>query len=314
MLQQLSGIPLLSPEKFYRWKEPRTIADLRSSGSFKKGSLTGAISIPADHFPTEDLLIAELNKIAESASVHLIDYDGSLTSRISENINVSFLEGGYKAFKKWRETAFSSGPPVVLLAGKTGSGKTEFLGYLKQMGYQIINLEEVARHKGSVFGNLEAFGQPGHEQFQNLLLDLWLSFDPSRPVWLEEKSHTLGSVGLPDALFDKMSQACMVEIDVPFGKRLEHLAKEYEDVNKVVFSKAIRKLELRMGTSANHKALHYFSIGRLDKCLELLLNYYDRGYEKKRKKYQSGRILKVSTDIFLSHEKLKRLEQEILFS
>lgn len=303
----------LRPSSFYNWKEQRTIVDIRPAGAFDKGSLRNAISIPIENFPSKHELIHALTTRI-SPPVHLIDLDGSLAEEISNETKIPFLLGGYRSFKQWRNGVFSSGPPVILLGGRTGSGKTEVLKQLKSDGHQVLDLEALASHKGSVFGNLENRLQPSHENFHNMLLEFWLSYNTNRPVWMEEKSHILGSTGIPETLYEKMKNAFMVELDVSFEDRLSHIEQEYTTINPDGFSNAIRKLESRMGFSANHKALHYHTSGQTEKCLQILLSYYDKAYEKRRERLQSGRMIHVEPSWFQNKEKVKNLETEIMAS
>ena len=91
------------------------------------------------------------------------------------------------------------------------------------------------------------------------------------PVWIEEKGPFLGKLGIPATLYKKMIEAFIVELDVPFAERLIHVQNEYSQHEKKFFTNQIRKLEPRIGTSACHKALHYYSVGQLEKCFNLLL-------------------------------------------
>ena len=243
--------------------------------------------------------------------IHLFDMDGSIALKWPADSIVSFLEGGYKAFKNWRNTVFNlSGPPIGIIAGKTGCGKTELLRCLLKMGRQVIDLEALALHRGSVFGGLA--DQPSNEQFQNSLLSLWLSFDPSMPVWIEEKGHLLGKLGIPETLYKKMTGAYLFELELPFQTRLSHVREEYADMDKTLFAHCIRKLEKRMGFSANHRALHYHSTGQVDKCLQLLLEYYDRAYDDKRNLFTNRDLLmKIDPSDFQSIPAIQKLESYI---
>ena len=80
-------------------------------------------------------------------------------------------------------------------------------------------------------------------------------------------------------MYRKMISANVFELDTPFGSRLQHIREEYAGMDKRTFAACIKKLEKRMGFSANHKALYFHETGQTDKCLRLLLNYYDRAYD-----------------------------------
>lgn len=300
----------LSPHSFFHWQGDRTIVDIRPANAFVKGSFSGALSLPSEHFASCSDLIAALKNINEKRPVHLIDLDGTFAVQVLNDIDLYSLEGGYKSFRIWREWAFSLGPPIGVVGGKTGSGKTEQLQSLMKMGRQVIDLEQLAWHKGSVFGSLPG-KQPTYERFQNNLLESWLSLDPDRPVWMEEKGPVLGNIGLPKTLYEKMLGALLVELDVSFEMRLLHIQKEYTTIDAKIFAAGIRKLEKRMGVSANHKALHYFASGQIEKCLQLLLTYYDRAYEKRREMYPSDRVLSVNPSVFENDAEVSSLEKAV---
>lgn len=297
----------LSSESFFHWKDPRIIIDLRPIRAFRKGSFRKAVSLPMENFTTVTELMVELRK-KEKCPIHLLDLDGSLAESISKEMDIYYLGGGYKSFQSWRDKIFSSGPPLILLGGKTGSGKTEVIQTLKMMGHQILDLEALAMHKGSVFGNLANNLQPSHECFHNSLLEQWISFDADHPVWVEEKSHVLGSVGIPQTLYTKMSNSSVIELEVSFEERLQHIHNEYASADTKAFVSAIQALEQRMGRSANHKAIHYHSSGQIKKCLELLLLYYDQAYEIRRERYQKGTVQSVNRSVFQNAQEVRRLE------
>lgn len=304
--------PALSPATFYLWKARRTIVDLRSAPAFRKGSIPGAISLPEENFHSLTELTERLKVLHKECPVHLVGYDQNTVVTVATELNLYYLEGGYTCFREWREEMFSKGLFIALLSGKTGSGKTETLQLLKQSGFQTIDLEALAMHKGSVFGNLEAAAQPTHEDFHNRLLEHWLALDSTKVVWLEEKNHALGSVGLPDTMYRNMLLAPMVELVVPYEQRLQHILQEYAGADKEVLKKAIRSIEARTGMSANHKALHYLSIGQMDKCFQILLNYYDRAYEHRREQLQRGVLLQTEASLFAAKEAVHRLEEKLL--
>lgn len=171
------------------------LVDIRPAAAFRKGSLVNARSIPEDKYSNHQDLLNEIKKLLDEGPLHLIDRDGTITEYLSKSTPLKYLKGGYEAFKIWRDLAFDAGPPLYLLGGCSGSGKTEFLQHLENNHHQVINLESLAGHKGSIFGSSDA--QPLHDTFQNTLLHQWYSMDANVPVWVEEKGPFLGQIGLP---------------------------------------------------------------------------------------------------------------------
>jgi tRNA 2-selenouridine synthase len=90
-----------------------------------------------------------------------------------------------------------------------------------------------------------------------------------------------------------MQNATTYHLELPFKERLDYLIKVYGDFEPSEFKIALRKLEPRMGTSNNHKALHFYESGQVRKCFELLLNYYDKAYAKRRMIGWSGKIVRI---------------------
>ena len=285
---------MLDPLTFFHWDKPRLLIDVRKTKSFKKGSFAGAISCPVKKGEKIDTL-KNLSKFSSGhVPVHIFDDDGNTAVSLSQYYNIQYLEGGYERFIKWREEAFTNnGPPLKIICGNTGSGKTDLLHSLLEVGHQVIDLEQIANHRGSVFGQLEG-PQPSHEHFNNTLLKLWLSQDPHQVLWLEEKGPFLGGVGIPPPLYVRMQSSLKLILNVPFELRLNRITESYGNIVTSQLHASIRALEKRMGMSANHKALHYLRIGQLEDCFRILLKYYDAAYAQRRAKNWSGETVEIN--------------------
>lgn len=296
----------LSPLAFFSWKTKRYIIDIRPAAVFSRGSFSGAISAPADQFDSISVLLVHLKKHYPSAPMHLIDTDGSIAIALTSH-DIDCLEGGYNAFQHWRDNLYTGDPAIAVVAGKTGCGKTEFLRTLAKKGRQVIDLELLASHRGSVFGAL-ATDQPAVEQFQFDLLKAWISLNPDLPVWIEDKGPVLGKLRVPEKLYRKMISANIFELDTPLESRLQHIQEEYTGMDKKIFTACIKKLEKRMGFSANHKALHFHETGQTDKCLRLLLHYYDRAYDHLKKSTTAKTKYTVEFAACTNEERIQQLE------
>lgn len=300
----------LSPYVFFNWNLSRTVIDLRPADAFRKGHFPGAISFPADKFPSAEIMLQTLQSMDHPAPVHLLDQKGTIVGVFPRNSKMDFLQGGYTAYKIWMSDTFSAGPSIGIIGGKTGSGKTELLEQLISMGRQVLHLEKLACHKGSVFGDMN-IAQPSPEEFEYSLLKTWLSFDKSFPVWIEEKNAVLGKLFIPSILYAKMCNAVSFYIEQSFDTRLFHLLEEYITTDKQKFAASIRKLEKRMGFSANHKALYYCKTDQMEKCLQLLLRYYDAVYEHHRTKNNHKLQMAVNPEFFGEYSKVLQLEKII---
>lgn len=143
---------------------------------------------------------------------------------------VQVLEGGYKAYRRLVQGMVYDLPfpaPVMLLDGGTGSAKTEILGRVAARGGQVIDLEALAQHRGSLFG---AEGtQPAQKLFESRLAWALLALDPARPVLIEAESNRIGQLRLPPALWHAMQAAPRVQITAPVAARAAYSLRAYHD-------------------------------------------------------------------------------------
>ncbi len=140
------------------------------------------------------------------------------------------LDGGYKAYRRAVIDQLDVMPARFsfrIVCGVTGSGKSRLLRALGTGGAQVLDLEELARHRGSVLGNLPGAPQPSQKMFESLVLSALGRFDPAQPVFVEAESKKVGDVRVPDVLMDAMraSPCLRVEMDLPL--RVELLKDEY---------------------------------------------------------------------------------------
>ena len=141
---------------------------------------------------------------------------------------VTVLKGGYKTYRAHVVSELDARPPRFafrLLAGLTGTAKTRLLHRLAARGEQVLDLERLANHRGSVLGGMG--DQPAQKAFDSRLLGALAALDPSRPVWLEAESHRVGEVFLPQSLWTAMKVAGGVEIRMPVAGRVAHLIEDY---------------------------------------------------------------------------------------
>ncbi len=144
---------------------------------------------------------------------------------------VETLIGGYKTWRGLVVREVYDTPvraPVVVLDGNTGSAKTEILNLLPQFGVQVIDLEGLARHRGSLFGAVGA--QPSQKAFEGALAMALARLDPTRPVVVEAESSKIGNCRVPSELWKAMVAAPRVAIAAPRPARAEYLARAYADL------------------------------------------------------------------------------------
>lgn len=140
------------------------------------------------------------------------------------------LEGGYKAYRRQVISDLETIPPTLcwrVVCGATGSGKTRLLAALARAGAQVLDLEHLASHRGSVLGDLPRVPQPSQKMFESLLWERLRKFDPRRPVHVEAESKKIGELRVPEALILAMWNSRCVRLDLPLEARIELLREEY---------------------------------------------------------------------------------------
>ena len=140
------------------------------------------------------------------------------------------LAGGYKSFRRHVITQLDALCPQLqlrVLCGTTGSAKTRILQALAAEGAQVLDLEAMASHKGSLLGALPGVAQPSQTRFETLIATALEPMDTSRPVYIEGESARIGRLTLPRTLLDNMRAAPCIEIRASAGERLAYLLRDY---------------------------------------------------------------------------------------
>jgi tRNA 2-selenouridine synthase len=324
---QPKGWSPLGPDLFLQHSHQIPIIDVRSPEEFRQGHIPGASNLPLfdDNErvvvgttyakdgkdaavikgleivgPKLDFFVKTAMQIAVNKIVHVHCWRGGMRSEAMawlfnfSGINTAVLEGGYKAYRRFTRESFLQGPPMIVLGGMTGSGKTEILQYLSEQGEQVIDLEGLAHHKGSAFGALGQPDQPTNEQFENDLSAKWLLLDAMRPVWIEDESRNIGKVIIPEAIFLKMTDAPVVLIDVPFEERVERLVKEYGNFDKDILGSVIEKISKRIGGDVANSARVSLEHDDVREAVSVILKYYDKTYLYGLSKREGSKIKKIS--------------------
>lgn len=196
------------------------------------------------------------------------------------------LEGGYKKFRHYVLESFDLTLEINILGGYTGSGKSLVLKELQQERQLVIDLEEIAQHKGSAFGAM-ATPQPGQEMFENLLAmeirRAWhLHQQPGNSLvtWLEDESQRIGSVNIPQSFWNTMRRAPVFFLDIPFEERLDHIVAEYGRIPTEKLINAIIRISKRLGGLETKTAISALVEGNIRESFAVLLRYYDKHYIK----------------------------------
>ncbi|MGR3361152.1 MAG: tRNA 2-selenouridine(34) synthase MnmH [Paracoccus sp. (in: a-proteobacteria)] len=214
---------------------------------------------------------------------------------------VARLEGGYKAWRGLVVDRVQNGPvaaPVVVLDGNTGSAKTAILHRLAMRGVQVIDLEGLARHRGSLFGAIEG-GQPSQKWFESRLAIAIEGLDPGRPVMVEAESSRIGQISVPKAMWQAICAAPRIRLDVPVAARAAYSARDYADV----VADSERLAAIIAALSRQHPAERiatWQALAEAGAWVELaeglMRDHYDPRYRKHRSRYAQRERAVVALD------------------
>lgn len=217
--------------------------------------------------------------------IHLYCWRGGMRSGSlgwllrTAGLPVVLLEGGYKAYKQTLPAFMGQAWPLVRVGGYTGSAKTAVLDALKRAGEQVVDLEGLARHFGSAFGNLTQHPQPSSEHFRNLLADVLSGLDPQRRIWVENESRRIGKVHLPEPFYQRMIACPALEMLRSTEDRVQHLVGMYGEYDTDLLRKGFEAIRGEVGGPETVEALNALARGDLASAARIALVYYDRTYE-----------------------------------
>ena len=187
--------------------------------------------------------------------------------------------GGYKNYRNWVLQQFEKSYNFKVLSGYTGSGKTEVLKILHKKEQAVIDLEYLAKHKGSAFGNLCGDLQPTQEMFENLLASHLFKYQ-DKNIWIEDESQRIGNVNLPSVIFKQKISAEVCLLDISFEERLKYIITDYGRFNKEDLINAVTRIHKRLGGLETKNATNYLLEDDIYNAFSILLKYYDKLYLK----------------------------------
>lgn len=301
-------------EEYFSQHSHIPVIDVRSPVEFQKGHISQAHNVPifsdnerahigtvyAKQSPDKAMklgyeyirpklenFIFESEIIAPQKEVAVHCWRGGMRSHaFAEHLssngfkNVYLITGGYKAFRNYVLQSFDRDAELIVIGGFTGSGKTEILNLLRDDGFQMIDLEALANHKGSAFGGIGKLDQPTSEQFENDLFRKWIKMDFTKKIFLEDESFSIGSVNLPATLYKKMCEAQLFFLDIPKEERARFLVNEYANIDKQALAEALNKISKRLGDLNTRAALDFLEKENYFQVAMITLKYYDKAYQE----------------------------------
>jgi tRNA 2-selenouridine synthase len=232
-----------------------------------------------------DIALEAKSKIGQNNAKVLCWRGGMRSSAVAWILNMSgmkavTLEGGYKNFRRWSLKSLEkfSVAQLHVVGGLTGCGKTHVLQELKKRGEQVLDLEDIACHRGSSFGGLGMPEQPSNEQFENNIAWQMRKMDMSKPIWIEDESILIGKCKLPNILFTKMKTSSYFFIERTQEERIDNLMQVYGGYPTESLIDCTKRIQKRLGGAVTKKVLELFEVGETKKAFEGILSYYDKAY------------------------------------
>jgi tRNA 2-selenouridine synthase len=303
----------LTAPDFLAARNCRVVLDVRSPGEYAQGHIPGALSFPL--FSDEERasvgtcykqkgkdaalelglefvgpkmagFVQQAKMLAPERRLAVHCWRGGQRSQSmawlfrQAGFDVVTLEDGYKNYRRYvLEEIGNLKSEMLIVGGKTGSGKTKILRALRGLGEQIIDLEQLACHKGSAFGFIGEAPQPTVEQFENDLFEAVSRLDPSRRVWLENESHSIGRVYIPDGFWKKMKSATLLNVEIPDEARIRNLLTDYVLTDKADLEAAFLKIDKKLGGQHLKTALEALERDDFATAARIALHYYDKTYQ-----------------------------------
>ena len=323
----------------------RVLLDVRTPAEYAIGHIPGAYNLPL--FSNEERVVVgtlykqqspdkAFLKGLEYAGARMPDYvkearllaprgkvvvhcwrggqrSGSLSWLLSfSGMDVQVLQGGYKAYRQYIHQQFGERQlRMLVLGGPTGSAKTKILHELAALGEQVIDLEKLARHKGSAFGSLGEEAQPTVEQFENELYSTFANIDPQRRVWIENESRGIGKVFMPQGFWEQFRQSPLIDLVMPFEQRVQFLVETYAGFAAEDLMASFYAIERRLGGQNLKLALAALQAGDFASAAAIALRYYDKSYLHANQKCNFHPVWPVE----IGNQSLReRAEQLILFA
>lgn len=312
------------------------IIDVRSPGEFLEDHIPGAINLPVlddaervevgtlykqvSSFEAKKVGAAKVSRhIAHYLETHFLarpktwrpliycwrggSRSGSLTHVLHKiGFAAQQLEGGYKAYRRVVVSALATLPGqfnFVVISGPTGSGKSRLLQALAVQAAQVLDLETLAAHRGSLLGAFPDQAQPNQKSFESTIWAQLRHFDTERPVFVESESKKIGALRVPDVLLNRMRESQCCQLDVPQPQRIALLIEEYEHFldDPILLQTQLNHLtRLRGAEAIQHWQAMIVARDWQGLVGDLLHTHYDPAYFKSlSKNYEGGEFSREYT-------------------
>lgn len=220
---------------------------------------------------------------------------GALSTVLSAiGFRVHLLEGGYREYRRAVIAALEELPQRFdfrVVCGVTGSGKSRLLQRLAELGVQVLDLELLANHRGSVLGLVPGSPQPGQKQFESRVWDALRRFDPAQPVIVESESKKVGDLRVPEKLIERMRASPCIRLELALEARVQLLIEDYDFFvrDTETFCQRLDALRVLRGHEVVNGWQEAARAGRTREVVrDLLVSHYDPVYLQSMKRNFAG--------------------------
>ena len=315
---------LIKIDSFISFSARFPVVDVRAPLEFNQGHIPGAVNIPLFNDNERKVVGTAYKKENKEAAMYAgLEFAGKKLVKLAKEgeraagknrtllvhcwrggmrsksmvwlfetmgLTCYLLEGGYKSYRSYVREVLATPLNLLVIGGRTGSGKTAILHHLRKLGKQVIDLEGLAHHKGSAFGALGELDQPSTEQFENELCKEILPFDTNKVTWIEDESRNVGKCVIPGELYSRMKETEIVFLDISRELRARHLVGDYAQYEQGELRACVLKIEKRLGGDRTQEALEAIDREDFYQTAMITLHYYDKAYmyslEKNHEHYQ----------------------------
>jgi tRNA 2-selenouridine synthase len=328
--------PITSIEELFYLQKTLNTLDVRAPIEYEQGHIPNAINFPilnneerkevgtcykqngheaavilgyklvGPHFHQ---LVKKAYKQFEKKEIIIHCYRGGLRSRIMANLlstagfQVHLLQGGYKKYRHWTLEKLEADYHFKVLGGFTGSGKTTILKQFAAQNIQVLDLENIANHRGSAFGNIGLPAQPTNEQFENLLAFELHQMNAGIPIWIEDESSMIGRCKVPTKIHEAIRNNQLYFLEIDLDERVKNIINDYGHFDKEILIQATQKLHKRLGDLRTREAVQLLQENNFTDWAKTMLIYYDKTYLFGVSKRVETKITKVD-----SIERLQKLK------
>lgn len=224
------------------------------------------------------------------------------------------LEGGYKSWRRKVVADLEQLPQALdlrVICGATGSAKTRVLEALAGLGAQVVDLEDLAAHKGSVLGSLPDRPQPTQKNFETALHRVLSRLDATRPVYIEAESRKIGRIHIPEALIMRMRAARCIAIEAGRAARLEFLVRDYAYLGDDIANLLARIGDLS-GLQSNETLARWKDLATRRELAELFGEFIDLHYDPLYRRSQNRNFTRFPEAPVLATDDLTPAGVELL--